>query len=47
MEPLLGVVGMIGLGVGGVVAAPVLLAVAGVAGVLTVDGPSVRSDARH
>lgn len=36
MEPLLGVAGMIGLGVGGVVAAPVLLAVAGVAGVLTV-----------
>jgi len=36
MEPLLGVAGMIGLGVGGVVAAPVLLAVAGVAGILTV-----------
>src|SRR5690606_29916306 len=45
MEPLLGVAGMIGLGVGGVVAAPVLLAVAGVAGVLTV-GRAFRQEKR-
>ena len=45
MEPLLGVAGMIGLGVGGVVAAPVLLAVAGVAGVLTV-GRAFRQERR-
>jgi hypothetical protein len=36
MEPLLGVGALVGLGVGGVVAAPVVLAVAGVAGLLTV-----------
>ena len=36
MEPLLGVGALVGLGVGGVVAAPVVLAVAGIAGLLTV-----------